>query len=392
MAASLLQPGCALSDFIEECRREEAKRGGRVSSPDTATRVAGKLLAAAGDDGLAESTRAVEALVDLVRREVRAAVEAELSNAWHSRDFRDFSTAPCDSKSCAHSDRATISTVSPSSCEGSPRGRQHGAVSGQQKSPSSLLHDPDGMAATVMASAAQQQLLEQRCTLAGLQETLLLQKRSWEQTWRTEAELRVGGDQDVEERLTKRLEGRLDSVEEKLTKIHTTLGSFVKFQAEIGSEAEQRRERDTIIQAFLHEFRDHIGRMLDEMWAQQKQMGANVESVHSFIAKALGVQEGQCQALFAPVHSSRSYRNSCPAPPGPVHRRVAAPASSSEAEVSQLSLRLPTPRLASSSDEPEVSFSGDMVMVAEAMGCSGCRCSREPESTPSSTHCKSFGR
>lgn len=352
--------GGGLLDLFEECQREEAARHG---SGDAVFR--GLLAAAnvAADEereryasheatGSANSSRVVEALLGLVRREVRAVVDCELTALRSSSSAPSAAPRLChfggdrgprsaaasslgatdlppghsleDERLCSISERAAPST-SASSCVGSPLCRPKHSLCGacgnvahhgfpKATAAACMSACGDGAAATAAAAAAaaeakaaaaeaaaeaataREELEELRHALAGLREAL-------DRTWKTEAELRAEGDQEVEARLAEQLGGggggggqRLEGLEEKLAQVSSSVGSLARLQVELGSEAKLRQEADGRLQVFLKDFRAHVVGELEEMWAKHQQMTAGVEAVRSFVVQALSTAAAEASA------------------------------------------------------------------------------------------------
>jgi len=400
-----------LLDLFEECQREEAARHGAgdavfrglLAAANVAANEERERYASHEATESANSSRVVEAFLGLVRREVRAVVDCELTALRSSSSAPSAAPRLChfggdrgprsaaasslgvtdlppghsleDERLCSISERAAPST-SASSCVGSPLCPPMQSLCGacgniahhgfpKATAAAGMSGCGDGAAATAAATAAaaeakaaaaeaaaeaataREELEELRHALAGLREAL-------DRTWKTEAELRAEGDQEVEARLAEQLGGgrggeqRLEGLEETLAQVSSSVGSLARLQVELGSEAKLRQEADGRLQVFLKDFRAHVVGELEEMWAKHQQMTVGVEAVRSFVVQALSTAAAEASA--------------------------AAPGD------------FVSPRLITGPDELEVSFAGEMAWGGSPpRGCDGAAAAGSAGgSTPSS--------
>lgn len=229
----------ALLDLIEECERETVVRSSPPASLDL---LAGELPPPAK---AAEGGRvAVEALVALVRREVREAVAVELQQL----------RAP----SSPSSSSAAAAAVAP---------------------PGAAVAQESGEAALLDVVAAQ------RRAIASLQADLACHAEHWDRTWKEQAELRAEGDQEVEARLGRRLGDRVGVAEAQLAQVSASVGSLARLQVELGSEAKIRQEADGRLQMFLRDFREHVVGEVEELWAKHRQLSVGVEGMRTLLGQ-----------------------------------------------------------------------------------------------------------
>jgi len=305
-------PGRALLDLIEECEQEEARQRAHPAPVEEE---------ATAETSAEASTKAVEALVTLVRREVRVAVDREFlaltgrqpapsqaplevkapqphqlpllpcrrsGSSTDSGSGRPVAMAPseeCFDRSapvsgerCGSEWQAVSSSTSASSCPGSPLPRERrNPEAGPGSGPADWLR------------GAEEQLAEHRQVLASLQEALASQALHWDGTWKSEAELRAEGDQEVEARLAQRWESRLGAVEVQVEQVQASVGSLARLQVELGAEAKLRQDADGRLQAFLRDFRGHIVSEVEELWTRQQGLSEGVESVRGLVTRALGL-------------------------------------------------------------------------------------------------------
>lgn len=306
--------GGGLFDFLEECELEEQRRGVPATPPPQE-----KFKSAEARPNLE-----VEALVALVRREVRAEVTAALADfpgtigsltaqALPSTEDGRAEEAALDRRQASprsdgplQSELAMPSTAASSRCgeachsPGAPPLKQQEIYDVSALDVQDLARSAEALASLARQTREAQdaQLGEQQREIKGLQETISLQVSHWDRNWKMEAELRAEGDQEVEARLQghmeARMEARLEALEQQLAQVSASVGSLARLQVELGSEAKVRQEADGRLQAFLKEFRGHIVGEIEEMRAKHQTVSNNVEGVRGLVGRVVELVEMRC--------------------------------------------------------------------------------------------------
>eukprot|EP00927_Polykrikos_kofoidii_P068200 TRINITY_DN63568_c0_g1_i1.p1 TRINITY_DN63568_c0_g1~~TRINITY_DN63568_c0_g1_i1.p1 ORF type:complete len:403 (+),score=76.20 TRINITY_DN63568_c0_g1_i1:80-1288(+) len=267
-------------DLIEDCEREEESR----ECIDTAP-----VESASVKDGDSErdttTSPAVEALVALVRREVRAAVDLELASLMRGQLFRrqDHSTSARQNDHVggnSGSEKAAASTAA-SSCAGVPAPGASSCMTATDVS----YQDLGGLSAC--AGAGLPLVEEHRRAIISLHEDLAWHVDNWDRVWKGEAELRAEGDQEVERRMCRSLESNIQTISSEVQQVNASVVSLARLQAELSNETRSRQEADVKLQAFLREFRDQIIGEIEEMRTRHCQLSNIVEGVRGMVSQTL---------------------------------------------------------------------------------------------------------
>lgn len=244
----------------------------------------------AQDDG-SNSARAVSALLALIRKEVRAAVEQEFTalrtslpttplahegdGAWaQSSELKDLST-------CTFSGAGSGAT-SPHSMMAATKAEQSFSNGNANLAPVSITDAPN--------SAAVYLVTEELCR----------QSEYWERAWKHEAELRAEGDQEVESRILARLEPQFGQLEARMEQIEGSVKSLAKLQMDFGEEAKLRQDVDGRLQTFLRDFRHHIVGEIEDVWAKHQQLCAAVEGMRELMGQIVSMVQQTGVALSLP--------------------------------------------------------------------------------------------
>lgn len=264
----------ALADFLQECEAEE----GRRCEPEEL-----------GEGASLEAPSAAEALIALVRREVRTAVDQELAAL---REGRRQGQEHCESEALC-SERVAPSTAA-SSC-GSPSPHPQRFF---EKLAAEMLTAQREVFTRTLEEASSERLREAEAQLEALKsglgrldEGLSRQVEQWDSAWKSEAELRAEGDQEVEASTVALVSGRLEALEAQLGQVSASVGSLARLQVELGAEAKLRQEADGRLQVFLRDFRGHVVSEIEEIWANHRQLGASVEGVRGLVSKVVELVE-----------------------------------------------------------------------------------------------------
>jgi len=262
----------ALLEFIQECEKEAALRQDHSSTLDGPWSC---LHLEGGRDSI-DGNSPVDALVSLVRREVRCAIEQEFITL--RRSSLEMHSAlglgevlindDCPGGSTMRSEAEP--STSASSCAEMPIAPHKEALASALAK--ELLHD------------VEVQLAEQKHILAGLQEVLSRQALQWEMVWKEEAELRAEGDQQTQSQILARLGSRLDSLEAHVKQVTTSVGSLARLQVELGSEAKVRQEADGRLQIFLKDLRGHFVSEVEDLRDKHQKLDATVEGVRGLVS------------------------------------------------------------------------------------------------------------
>lgn len=135
------------------------------------------------------------------------------------------------------------------------------------------------------------QLAEFQHALSRLQDGLCWYADQWDQTWKTEAELRAEGDQEVEKLLSRAIENQMDAAEQKISQVSTSLESLAGLQMKLGSEAKIRQEADGRLQMFLRDFRGHVVGEVEELWTRHRQLSAGVDLLRGLVGQVVELVE-----------------------------------------------------------------------------------------------------
>mmetsp|Transcript_3640 Transcript_3640/g.9263 ORF Transcript_3640/g.9263 Transcript_3640/m.9263 type:complete len:406 (-) Transcript_3640:146-1363(-) len=252
-----------------------------------------------GKAGSPAGGRDVEALVALVRHEVRAAITQEFAALMHSHSplhHKSLSEAGSDEKNL--SERALASTAA-SSCAAASSFPNTDMQVQQSSSDAGKLGEDSAIVASVewhgyAGAGLEAQVMEQSRAIASLQDNLFWHADRWDCTWKSEAELRAEGDQEVEKRICGRLEARLEAVESQLVQLTSSVGSIAHLQVELGTEAKIRQDADGKLQAFLRDFRAHVASEVEEMWSKNHQLSTSLEGVRSLMGQLVELVDLRC--------------------------------------------------------------------------------------------------
>merc|ERR1712039_193697 len=144
------------------------------------------------------------------------------------------------------------------------------------------------------------------------QEALTSQASLWDRTWKSEAELRAEGDQEVEARFAERFAARLDHVESQLAQVNASVGSLARLQVELGSEAKLRQDADGKLQAFLLEFRTHVVGEVEEIRTKQRQLTTCLDHAGSTLSRQHAAAVNSSEAACGSTAANKSGRVTSP--------------------------------------------------------------------------------